>query len=168
MYVSPNWYKLKGYMEAEKALMNRFSKENSQVLKLVKQKNWVILQEQLRVLGDISERIEALEKKRHLCFQTILIEGNHKSSSSLSDLLEELPLNISGELKKLKHHLAITAERIAIENKTLDSYVEAHNRTIKEIMGELIPETRGQLYSPEGRLKENRLATQSLLVNHSL
>lgn len=165
MEVSHKWFKLKGYLEAQKALMKHFSDQNRMLLPIVKEHDWMMLQDQLTKLGDISCRIEAIEAKRYQCQLELEQE---EGASSLSSILQERREEIYLQVKELREQIQLIAKRIHIENNSLDCYVDSHNRTIKEIMGELIPESKGALYSPNGKLKDNRVGTQSLLVNKSL
>jgi len=164
MDVSHKWFKLKGYLEAQKALMKRFSDQNRMLLPLIKDHDWIRLQDQLKELGDISCRIEAIEAKRYQC----QLELEQEEQDSIGILLEEHREEICLQVKELREQIQLIARRIHIENRSLDCYVESHNQTIKDIMGELIPESKGALYSPNGKLLDNRVGTQSLLVNKSL
>lgn len=165
---TPTWFKFKGYLEAQKALMNSFSRQNRSLLDYIKMRDWTLLQEKMTELQDISCQIQAVESKRHHCYQDILREQNMGSEYSFDRVVEALPMDMALELRKLRSDIALAAERITIENKSLDSYVAAKNQSIKEIMGELIPETRGSLYQHNGRIRQSDLATKSLLVNKSL
>ena len=166
--ISACWHKLKGYMEAQKALMNRFYEQNKQLLTLVKQRNWLEMQSLMQELADLSCRIEAVEEKRHLCYQALLKEAVRGSDTPFSEMIAQLPPDLGNEFRSLKSSIALTAERISIENRTLDSYVESRSKTIQEILGELLPETRGALYGPKGTLKRSEIGTRSLVVDQSL
>jgi hypothetical protein len=168
MDFSPNWNKLKGYMEAQKALLKRFSQKNKALMAMVKKRDWVSLQQQMEELKDLSCRMEVIEDKRQLCFDAIIRDAGKDANTSLSEMLPYLPAPMDQEFRRLKADIKLSAERISIENRALDCYVEARNKTIQEIMGELVPETRGQLYGPKGDLKQSDIGTRSLLVNKSL
>ncbi|MDC7225126.1 MAG: hypothetical protein PQJ60_15355, partial [Spirochaetales bacterium] len=84
------------------------------------------------------------------------------------DLTAHLPESFREGIRELHKDLKVLTGRIKIESRITSVYVEARSQALKDMLGELIPETRNLFYSPSGHSFKGSTGTSSLLVNRHL
>ena len=158
------WQKLKCYMETEKILLSSYSEKNKTLRELVRTMDWPSLEQQLRELDDLSCQIDEIDKRRAKSFLKIKKQSSAVSNITLFDLSRQLNPELKREVRNLHNHLKIITDRVKIEGKVTAAYVEARNKSLHQILGEVLPGTKN-LYGPEGLPIKGSSATSSLLVD---
>jgi vacuolar-type H+-ATPase catalytic subunit A/Vma1 len=159
-----DWQKLKCYMETEKILLNTYSERNKILRELVRTMDWTALDIQLRELEDLSCQIDEIDKRREKSFERIKKSIPHSKSMTFFDLSSKLNPELRTQIRNLHNHLKIITNRVKIESKVTSAYVEARNRSLHEMLGEILPGTKN-LYSPAGLPVKGSSATSSLLID---
>jgi hypothetical protein len=162
------WQKLKCYMETEKILLTSFMEKNKSIRLHVKTMDWPTLEIELKNLDDLSCQIQEMDRKRHSIYEKIKIESKIEADFTFFDLTAPLPEKSREELRELHKDLKILMGKIKIESRVTSVYVEARSQALKDMLGELIPETKNLFYSPLGQPFKGSTGTSSLLVNRSL
>ncbi|MDC7219621.1 MAG: hypothetical protein PQJ59_06750 [Spirochaetales bacterium] len=163
-----NWHKLKCYMETEKILLTSFMEKNKDVRLHVRNMDWPTLEVQLHDLDDYSCQIQEMDRRRHKVYEKIKNEAEIGADFTFFDLTAHLPKSYRSELRSLHGELKVLTDRIKIEGRITSAYVEARSQALKDMLGELIPETKNLFYSPTGHTFKGSTGTSSLLVNRSL
>ena len=162
------WQKLKCYMETEKILLSSFSEKNKVIRTQVRTMDWPVLEILLKELDDLSCQIEETDRRRHQIYKKILKKLDKSENYPFFDNTASLPAELRENLRRLHGELKILSDQIKIESRVTSIYVEARTRALKDMLGELIPETKNVFYSPSGQLFKGSTGTSSLLVNRSL
>jgi len=166
--VQPEWHKLKCYMETEKILLTSFSETNKNIRNYVRDMDWPTLECRLRDLDDLSCQIQEMDRRRHRLLKKIKKTEALDNDQTFFSLTSPLAEPVREELRSLHNSLKILSEQVKIEGRITSAYVEARQQSLKDMLGELIPETRHLFYGPSGRTFKGSTGTSSLLVNRSL
>ncbi len=164
----PEWLKLKCYMETEKILLTSFFEKNKKVRVYVRDMDWPTLESHLRDLDDLSCQIQEMDRRRHRVFEKIrknVPPGENPDFFTLTASLED---PVREDLRRLHNGLKIITDQVRVEGRVTSAYVEARRQSLRDMLGELIPETRNLFYGPSGASFKGSTGTSSLLVNRSL
>lgn len=159
------WQKLKCYMETEKILLSTYSEKSRSLRTWVRAMDWPALDMELRELNDLSCQINEVDRKRAKSFYHLKKQYALSKENTLMDLTRHAKPGLGRELLDLQNHLKIITDRVRTESRVTAAYVEARNKSLHQLLGEILPETKHLCYGPAGKAVTRTSASRSLLVN---
>jgi len=148
------------------ALLDNLSREEARLQLAVLQKDWIALEETVRVMRVISADIESCELRRTEGYGSLKASLGLSPEDSFYDVLSRLPLEDRQELATLYRQLRIGIAKVRSITDGIDAYVSATVGTMRDILDEIFPERKGKIYSRSGSVSSSD--TSSMVVNHRL
>ncbi len=140
------WERLIGIMEQERDLLDEFARSMGSLRSSLHEKQWTNLEESLKHLDSLADKIEVVEKKREAFSQRVC-----ETRESFEKKLIALPPETRGHFRSVRNEIKTRLTTIRSRTSGIAGYAESQARLGKEILEELIPSTRGRIYDNRGR-----------------
>jgi flagellar biosynthesis/type III secretory pathway chaperone len=139
------WVRLKSLMEQECDLLDTFVRTSDEMRASLHERKWPNLEETMIRLDSLADRLSQLERKRHSCASRMAENGDTAA------LVAALPPEDRKDLIALRTRLRTRVTSVRSRMHGLGSYAESRMRLGRELLEELVPDTRGRLYDRRGR-----------------
>ena len=154
------WERLKALMEEECALLSAFAAASDEVRTNLHGKDWQALEASLAALGGHADSVGQAEKRRHAAACRMAENGRPE------ELAASLSPEDRREFSRLRSKLRVGVAAVRSRVHGLGAFAESRTRLNRQILEELVPESRGRLYDRRGRLPSP--ARDALLVSRQL
>ncbi|MBN1649091.1 MAG: flagellar export chaperone FlgN [Spirochaetales bacterium] len=159
--------KLKECMSEELNILTNFS-ENEQNLKHnIEKHDWVSLEKTIKQMQPLSERIDLLDKERSDIFRELCGYYGEKENCSFYHIAVYFPHSEREICTSLYQELKIAVIRIQSITWSIDNYVRTVTGTIQQVLNNVYPHRKGNLYCSKGSLKQST-GIDPVLVNQQL
>jgi len=158
--------KLIQLMEDQHKVLKEFLEKERILRKKIDDRDWSSLQQTLSDLDRTSATMETLEQERHLAFQELRHQLGAHDWESFYQVTNRLPSEEAHQVNRVYRSLKLALIQVKGQSNGLESYLDTTTRTIKEVLNDVFPHKRGNLYNPRGRSLESN--HQALFLNKQL
>jgi hypothetical protein len=146
---------LEAFREAELDLKNRISN-----------KEWDGLERCIHKMKSLSDDLTGIEEKRSRAFGELQDLVGEKEEAGFYQVIVHLPSGERESLAELYRAMRFAAVGIRSVTYCIDEHLKAINGTLQQILNELFPYRKGNLYSKHGERREAE--DNPMVVNQSL
>lgn len=158
---------LRDLMKQQVSLLSSFSKKEEDLRKLVLDKDWTGLQGNLGELNNLGAELAVIEEKRNKVFIEIQKKNNNLRTDSFYFVISKFVEPYQSELLALHRQMKMLVVRISGVTSGISAYVNNKKETMDEVLDELMPYRKGNIYSNSGKAKA-AAGAESLLLNEQL
>jgi len=153
-------------MAEETLLLEEFGSREEEIRSCINSNNWNELTVTIQKLSPLAEKIEQVERTRDDVFSSLRIMFGEQEDASFYHVAFHLPARERDICVELYRKLKMAAIRIQSITMSIDSYVRTVSGTVRQILEEIFPYQKGNIYSKSG----DAVGTQSepLVFNTSL
>jgi hypothetical protein len=141
-------------LEKEIELIDSFTVIEGSIIDSVINNNWDILESVINKAEGLSLLIEALDKKRAICVQTLRESTGEDDSAHFYRLTAGLETEQKDQINDLYRKLKLSVLNLQNMNWRIDTYVGTVTGIMKQTLKEIYPHRRGSLYSKTGTIRE--------------
>lgn len=142
---------LKNTLTEEKDLLDCFSNEEEKLRLFVDRRDWIGVDAVLRELQGLADDVVSLEEGRQDLYQSLCRSVGRSPEDTFYRVTAELPAGeLRRELNNLFRSIKVSLLRLKGVTTGLGLFVADKEKTIQEVLGELIPQSRGSLYNRQG------------------
>lgn len=158
---------LKDCMSSQLEILNNFS-ENEKLLKTnVENHNWEGLNRVIREMHPLSEKIDDLDIKRSKAFKALCSYFKEPDNASFYQVAVHFSIPDRELCTELYQQLKIAVIRIQSITWSIDNYVRTVSGTIHQILDNVFPHRKGNIYSNTGSVREFS-GIDPVLINQQL
>ena len=157
---------LKSLILQETELLTRFLELERKLSESVYTRNWEDLQYCLEALEPISEEIAELDARRDAELAALKDALGVSASEGFYQVISRLPKSQRNELAAQFRGMKAAVFRLQGLSYQLESYLGTVSGTMREILEELFPHRRGNIYSRKGVASEPE--ANPMVVSHHL
>lgn len=154
------WDRLKRLMEQERDLLDEFGEASDALREQLHGRDWPQLESSLLKMSGLADRLQLLEKKR----RSIAHRLDGESGDNLKRLAADLPPGKREEILELSRELKTRLRQIRVKTGGIGAYARSRARLGREILEELVPETRARTYDKRGQTSSP--GKDAILLNH--
>ena len=158
--------RLSEYMNQELDLLERFKESEIELQTGVNGKDWDSLEESMRTMKHLSEKLIAVEENRHNAFRDLRDSVGKHEGASFYQVIVQLPFDRRETLAELYRAMKFAAVGIRAVTYCIDEHVQTINGVLHQILNELFSYRKGNIYSKEG--KRQVVEYTPMVVNHHL
>ena len=141
-------------MKTELDLLELFKALEIRMKESIQLKDWQSLQTVMKEMVDLSDRMVVIERKRQDEYERLRTGFGVEENAGFYQVIVHLPRELRDELAGLYRNMKFTVLSLQAVTECMDDQVRSVNSTIHEILGELFPHRKGNLYSKEGKSRE--------------
>ncbi len=142
---------LKQTLEREKELLDYFVDEEEKLRLFVNRKDWIGVDSVLRELQGLSDDIAAREQERVEVYEDFCRAVGRSPEESFYRITAELDSPaLRGVLNSLYRNIKVSLLRLQGVTTGLGQFVADKEKTIQDILGEVVPQSRGKTYGRDG------------------
>lgn len=153
-------------MTREISLFSLYKEEFCKLKRFIIDREWLPLQRSLEAIKNISAELEEADRVRDYIYRELLAEAGGDESESFYTLVSriygESSKALIDEYRMIRHE----ARTVKVLNEGFNRYLSNRRNLIKEIMEELIPESRGSIYNKRGIASQNGSSSSLVLNKH--
>ena len=153
-------------MTKEHELLVHFKSTEDEMTDAIRRKDVSKLETCIKAMAELSDVLVAIEEKRNTVFSTVREEFGEPPDASFYQVIVHLPTDMRDQLSELYRSLKITVVGIQAVTSCIDEQVRSATGTMQQILNELFPHRKGNMYSREGRRRETD--SNPLVVNQRL
>ena len=157
---------LQDCMKIELALLEEFREAEIDLKNCIHEKDWDSLDSAMRPMNLRSAKLEHIEEARNKAFQDLRDLVGEDEGAGFYQVIVHLPLQERDILAELYRAMKFTAVGIQAVTYCIDEHVQTINGTMHQILNELFPYRKGNLYSKQGKRRE--IEENPMVVNHHL
>ena len=158
--------RLCGYMKMELGLLERFRETEIELKNGISNKDWDSLDLSMQTMKHLSGKLIRVEKRRHTAFHELRDLVGEDENAGFYQVIVHLPFEEREVLAELYRSMKFAAVGIQAITYGIDEHVQTINGTLHQILNELFPYRKGNIYSKEGKRREAE--TNPMVVNHHL
>lgn len=158
--------RLRTYMKAELALLERFREAEIELKNCIHTKNWDSLEKTMKEMNELAAELNATEDARHRAFIELRDLVGEGETSGFYQVIVHLPFEERESLAELYRAMKFVAVGIQAVTYCIDEHVQTINGTMHQILNELFPHRKGNMYSKQGKRRE--VEENPMVVNHHL
>ena len=158
--------RLLGEITHEKELFGRFAEREASLTNVVQDRDWTGLEMALRDLEEVASQIDASERRRHVSFQSLKKELGVSDRAGFQLVLSRLPEDLRRRLLTEQRELKACVARVRSLTGSLGYYFRYVKESVEQIISEVLPHTKGRIYSRHGTTTEG--GAGPMMLNHSL
>ena len=153
-------------MRQENELLGRFKSAEMEMMEAIRKKDVDRLELCLKTMVELSDSLAELEEQRHITFFKLRDAVGEDQDSSFYQVIVHLPVDTRDQLAELYRSMKFAVLGIQAVTSCLDEHVKSVNGTMQQILNELFPHRKGNMYSKEGTRREAE--SNPLVVNQRL
>lgn len=153
-------------MENECKLLTQLRNAETELKGSIHAKDWEGLDRVMKQMELLSENLADLESSRHEAYETLRDGMGLPFDATFYQVIVRLPPDFRDHLAELYRTMKFTIFGIQAITYCIDEHVQTINGTMHQILNELYPHRKGNIYSKEGRSRQ--ADSNPLLVNRSL
>lgn len=158
---------LKEILEEERDLLDFFVDEEEKLRLFVARKDWVGVDTSLRELQGLADDVAEKEAVRQSCYKDLCILMNHSTSETFYRVMADLSnAHLRREMNNLFRSIKVSLLRLKGVTTGLGMFVADKEKTIQEVLEEIVPQSRGTTYGRDGNRRQSISADVKLLNQH--
>ncbi|MBN1687321.1 MAG: flagellar export chaperone FlgN [Spirochaetales bacterium] len=154
------------YMKLELGLLEAFKEAEIELKNGINRKDWDQLEQCIRKMKTLSAELAAVEEKRNHAFINLQDLVGEREKAGFYEVIVHLPADEREALAELYRSMKLAAVGIRSVTYCIDEHLKTINGTLQNILNELFPYRKGNLYSKQGERRE--ASGNPMVVNHSL
>ncbi len=162
---SPN-ARLHECMSLELKLLETFRKAEIELKNKINHKDWDGLERCIGRMKTLSRDLTAVETKRSGAFRELQDLVGEKEEASFYQVIVHLPADEREALAEIYRAMRFAAVGIRSVTYCIDEQLKTINGTLQQILNELFPYRKGNLYSKQGARRETE--GNPMVINQSL
>ena len=153
-------------MEQEHTLLGRFKSAEMEMTEAIRKKDVNRLELCMRTMVELSDSLVEIEEQRHFTFSKLRNAVGEDHDASFYQVIVHLPVDTREQLAELYRSMKFAVVGIQAVTSCLDEHVKSVDGTMQQILNELFPHRKGNMYSKEGMPRE--VESNPLVVNQRL
>ncbi len=153
-------------MKQEHALLERFKSAEMGMTEAIRNKDVDRLELCMKTMEGLSDSLVQIEEQRHIAFLKLRDAVGEDQDASFYQVIVHLPVDTRDRLAELYRSMKFAVVGIQAVTSCLDEHVKSVNGTMQQILNELFPHRKGNMYSKEGKRCEAE--SSPLVVNQRL
>ena len=153
-------------MAEETLLLEEFGSREEEIRSCINENNWNELTLTVQNLSPLAEKIEQVETTRDEVFASLRSMFGEQEDAGFYHVVFHLPRRERDLCVELYRKLKIAAIRIQSITMSIDSYVRTVSGTVRQILEEIFPYQKGNMYSRSGDTVDTQ--AEPLVFNTSL
>jgi len=153
-------------MIAELKLLEAFRDAELELKNGISRKDWDGLERCIREMKALSSDLTAVEERRGGAFHDLQDLVNETENAGFYQVIVHLPAEQRDKLAELYRAMKFAAVGIRSVTYCIDEHLRAINGTLQQILNELFPYRKGNLYSKQGERREAK--GNPMVINHRL
>ena len=141
---------LSEHMKREADLLGRFHEAETGMKECIRQKDWDGLESVMSELSLLADELVETEEARHLAFEELRGAVGEAFSAPFYQVVVHLPPEERDRLAELYRLMKFSVFGIRADSYCMDDQIRSINETIHDVLGELYPHRKGNLYSSSG------------------
>ncbi|MBT3276209.1 MAG: hypothetical protein HN368_23885 [Spirochaetales bacterium] len=162
---TPN-LRLLGLMKRELELLETFRGAELELKNSINEKDWDSLDTSVNKMNLLSIELVDIEESRNTAFHELRELIGENKDAGFYQVIVHLPPEERELLAELYRAMKFTAVGIQAVTYCIDEHVQTINGTMHQILNELFPYRKGNMYSKEGKRRE--IEQNPMVVNHHL
>ncbi len=158
--------RLHTYMVSELKLLEAFREAELDLKNRINNKDWDGLERCILKMKSLSDDLIVVEENRSKAFSDLQDLVGEKEEAGFYQVIVHLPSEEREPLAELYRAMRFAAVGIRSVTYCIDEHLKAINGTLQQILDELFPYRKGNLYSKHGERREAE--GNPMIVNHSL
>ncbi len=154
------------FMEQELELLEKFRNLEIELKNSIDNKDWDTLDTNVQKMTGMSSCLGKVEEDRNAAFHELRELLGEDENAGFYQVIVHLPAEERDILAELYRAMKIAAVGIQAVTYCIDEHVQTINGTMHQILGELFPYRKGNMYSKEGLSRE--IEQNPMVVNHHL
>lgn len=142
------------YMKVELALLETFRDAELELKSGITRKDWDGLEECIRKMKLLSADLVAVEDSRNRAFLELRDLVGEEAGAGFYQVIVHLAVEEREQLAELYRAMKFAAVSIRSVTYCIDEHLQTVNGTLQQILNELFPYRKGNLYSKEGARRE--------------
>ncbi len=159
-------FKTKELINREIELLEQFSELELSLQDCIYNRDWKGFEEVLKEMQPISEELVDVEERRNIAYDDLRIKATGREDTSFYQVVLGLPEEQREGFSKTYRKLKFTVLRLKGITEGMDSFVGSMTGTMREIMDDIFPYRKGNIYSSRGRTRQ--VNENPMVVNHHL
>ena len=151
-------------LKQELELLKNYNKRCEELHQSLIRKDWPSLEKLLLDMRQSAEALSQVDQKRELAIAALKQENDLATESSFGLLLSKLSAEQKREIQFHKQALKTTVFLLQSRVKGIGRYSDNQSSVIKDLLSEMIPEKKGNIYNRKGKTSSSEAAP--LLFNH--
>lgn len=141
---------LNNLMQIEVDLLNSFSRLEVKLQEAFLRRDWSEVDILVSELGSFSDRIEAMEQRRHSAFLELKVFLKLDKKMTFNQVIMEIHDENQEELIDLYRKLKIAVIRVRGATGRLGYYFRSVSDSVNRVLSEFLPYRKGRIYSRGG------------------
>ena len=158
--------RLHKYMKSELGLLEAFREAEIDLKNNINRKDWDALEQCIRKMKALSAKLAAVEENRNHAFCDLQDLVCEKEDAGFYQVIVHLPVDEREALAGLYRAMKLAAVSIRSVTYCIDEHLKTINGTLQQILNELFPYRKGNIYSKQGERQE--ASGNPMVVNHNL
>lgn len=130
--------------------LDKFCIKEKKLRTYIYEKKWHELENIIKEMAPISEKLEQLEKKRNIAFNELKKSMGEDDDAGFYQVIVKLPEKERDICSELYRNLKLAVMKIRGVTKGIDAHVKAANSVLNQLLEEIYPHRRGNIYSKNG------------------
>ena len=153
-------------MNQEHVLLGRFKSAEMEMAEAIRNKDVNQLELCMKTMVELSDSLVKIEEQRHITFFKLRGAVGEDQDASFYQVIVHLPADTRDQLAELYRAIKFAVVGIQAVTSCLDEHVKSVDGTMQQILNELFPHRKGNMYSKEGMPRE--VESNPLVVNQRL
>jgi di/tripeptidase len=145
---------LKRALREETRTLKDFADLQKNLQQAISKRKWTELNKEIDALRLLADKIEALEEDRIQAYKMLKDSLKTRGREGFTEIASRLPAEERDELIGLYRHLKAAVIRVKASAGLLNYYVQSMSEALRQILEELFPHRKGEMYSRTGKPKE--------------
>ena len=158
---------LKESMTGQLIVLNEFSEYEKKLKLFVEEHNWNGLNDLIKKMQPLSEKIDAIDMERTKAYKAICIKLKQPDNSNFYQIAVNFPHEEREACVKLYQDLKIAVIRIQSITWSIDNYVRTVTGAINQVLNNIFPHRKGNIYCSKGNIKQSAGIDAVLINRHS-
>ena len=154
------------YMKIELALLETFRETELELKNGINRKDWDGLERCIQKMRELSIELVTVEDKRNHAFIELRDLVGEVETANFYQVIVHLPVEERDFLAELYRAMKFAAVGIRSVTYCIDEHLQTINGTLQQVLNELFPYRKGNLYSNQGEKRET--SHNPMIVNERM
>lgn len=159
-------FKTKELIHREIELLEKFSELELNLQDCIFNRDWKGFEGILKEMQPVSEDLVEVEESRNAAYDELRAKTTGREDASFYQVVLGLPEEQRESFSQLYRKLKFTVLRLKGITEGMDSFVGSMTGTMREILDDIFPYRKGNIYSSRGRARA--VNENPMVVNHHL